>query len=422
MQQLSTNVKELHMANNSIFGPISSFMCQKKNRKNQLMVLDVSNNLLTGALPHCWKYWQSLTHLDLGSNDISGRIPYSIGSLVALQSLHLQNNRISGDIPSSLKKCSNLSLIDIGENPLSVAIPPWIGEMTSLTILRLSSNGFKGHIPLQICQLSSLIVLDLANNRLWGHIPNCLKNISAMTIPTPRLEAQSPYFILYRGTYVENLKFVPKGVELEYEENLGFVKIIDLSSNNLSGPIPSEISVLSKLCFLNLSRNQLIGKIPEKIGIMKKLESIDLSQNHLSGEIPLNLSSLTFLSHLNLSYNNLSGKIPLGTQLQTFDALSYIGNPQLCGNPLPRNCIIREESQNRTSIGKTEEDSNNYNFYIGMGVGFAVGFWAICGVLFFNWNWRHAYFRFLDDMKDWVYVTTVLNVNWLLEKLRSCHL
>nr|POF00769.1 leucine-rich repeat receptor-like protein kinase pxc2 [Quercus suber] len=184
---------------------------------------------LAGALPHCWKYWQSLTHLDLGSNDISGRIPYSIGSLVALQSLHLQNNRISGDIPSSLKKCSNLSLIDIGENPLSVAIPPWIGEMTSLTILRLSSNGFKGHIPLQICQLSSLIVLDLANNRLWGHIPNCLKNISAMTIPTPRLEAQSPYFILYRGTYVENLKFVPKGVELEYEENLGFVKIIDLS-------------------------------------------------------------------------------------------------------------------------------------------------------------------------------------------------
>ncbi|XP_065626576.1 receptor-like protein EIX2 isoform X4 [Quercus suber] len=192
---------------------------------------------------------------------------------------------------------------------------------------------------------------------------------------------------------------------------------LDLRWSNFSGHIPHQLGHLSNLRYLDLA-----GKIPEKIGIMKKLESIDLSQNHLSGEIPLNLSSLTFLSHLNLSYNNLSGKIPLGTQLQTFDALSYIGNPQLCGNPLPRNCIIREESQNRTSIGKTEEDSNNYNFYIGMGVGFAVGFWAICGVLFFNWNWRHAYFRFLDDMKDWVYVTTVLNVNWLLEKLRSCHL
>ncbi|KAL4625566.1 hypothetical protein ACB092_05G035500 [Castanea dentata] len=427
MPQLSTNVGGLNIANNSISGPISSFMCQKMNRKNTLTVLDVSNNLLTGAIPHCLKYWQSLTHLNLGSNDISGRIPYSIGSLVALQSLHVQHNRISGDIPSSLKKCSNLRLIDIGENPLSGAIPPWIGEMTNLTILRLRSNGFKGQIPLQICQLSSLIVLDLANNSLSGHIPNCLKNIKAMTISTPGFEAQYIYdhggrLLWNRSIYLENLMLVPKGVELEYEKNLGFVKIIDLSSNNLSGSIPSEISVLSELCFLNLSRNQLIGKIPEKIGIMKKLESIDLSQNHLSGEIPLSLSSLTFLSHLNLSYNNLSGKIPLGTQLQTFDALSYIGNPQLCGYPLPRNCTIGEESQNRTSIGKTEEDSNNSNFYIGMGVGFAVGFWAVCGVLFFNRTWRHAYFRFFDDMKDWVYVTTVLNVNWLREKLRSCHL
>ncbi|XP_075667290.1 receptor-like protein EIX2 [Castanea sativa] len=428
MPQLSTNVVALNIANNSISGPISSFMCQKMNRKNKLRALDVSNNLLTGAIPHCLKYWQSLTHLNLGSNDISGRIPYSMGSLVALQSLHVRNNRISGDIPSSLKKCSDLRLIDIGENPLSGAIPPWIGEMTNLTILRLRSNGFKGQIPLQICQLSSLIVLDLANNSLSGHIPNCLKNIKAMTISTPGFEAQYTYYdyfsrlILDRATYLENLMLVPKGVELEYEENLGFVKIIDLSSNNLSGSIPSEISVLSELCFLNLSQNQLIGKVPEKIGIMKKLESIDLSQNHLSGEIPLSLSSLTFLSHLNLSYNNLSGKIPLGTQLQTFDALSYIGNPQLRGYPLPRNCTIGEESQNRTSIGKTEEDSNNSNFYIGMGVGFAVGFWAVCGVLFFNRTWMHAYFRFFDDMKDWVYVTTVLNVNWLLEKLRSCHL
>ena len=363
MPQLLTNVKLLNIANNSFSGPISSFMCKKMNQKNKLMALDASNNLLSGELPHCWRYWQFLTHLDLGSNKISGRIPHSMGSLVALQSLYLRNNRIYGDLPSSLKKCSNLILIDLGENPFSVTIPPWIGEMTSLMFLRLRSNGFKGYIPRQICELSSLIVLDLGNNSLSGPIPNCLKNISAMTIPKPIFEAQFSYNSTYGnlrlhmdGVYNEKLKLVSKGTELEYKENLKFVKIIDLSSNNLSGSIPSEISVLSELCFLNLSRNQLIGKIPEKIGIMKKLESIDLSQNHLSGEIPLSLSSLTFLSRLNLSYNNLSGKIPFSPQLQTFDAFSYIGNPQLCGNPLPRNCTIGEESQNKTPIGKIEED------------------------------------------------------------------
>ncbi|KAF3946432.1 hypothetical protein CMV_027300 [Castanea mollissima] len=206
---------------------------------------------------------------------------------------------------------------------------------------------------------------------------------------------------------------------MEYKENLKLVRLIDLSSNNLSGSIPAEISDLSELRFLNLSRNHLMGKIPEKIGSMKELESVDLSRNHLSGEIPPSMSNLTFLSLLDLSYNNLSGRIPSSTQLQSFDALRYIGNPQLCGDPLPKSCTIEEQSLNKSPIGSVEDDSKNSSFYIGMGVGFATGFWAICGALFFNRTWRHAYFRFADEIKDWIYVTTMIKMN-LLEKLRVC--
>ena len=220
-------------------------------------------------------------------------------------------------------------------------------------------------------------------------------------------------------SYVENVQLGPKGKEMEYEANLKLVKLIDLSSNNLSGSIPAEISDLSELRFLNLSRNHLMGKIPEKIGSMKELESVDLSRNHLSGKIPPSMSNLTFLSLLDLSYNNLSGRIPSSTQLQSFDALRYIGNPQLCGDPLPKSCTIEEQSLNRSPIGSVEDDSKNSSFYIGMGVGFATGFWAICGALFFNRTWRHAYFRFADEIKDWIYVTTMIKMN-LLEKLRVC--
>ena len=124
-----------------------------------------------------------------------------------------------------------------------------------------------------------------------------------------------------------------------------------------------------------------MGKIPNKIGSMKELESIDLSRNHLSGKIPPSMSNLTFLSYLDLSYNNLSGRIPSSTQLQSFDALSYVGNPQLCG---PKNCTTEEESLKRSPTGSAEDDSINSSFYLGMGVGFAIGFWAICGALFFN--------------------------------------
>ncbi|KAL4625216.1 hypothetical protein ACB092_05G009100 [Castanea dentata] len=418
---LGSTVQVLNIANNSFYGPISSFLCQKKIRKNKLKVLDASNNLLSGELSHCWKYWQSLIHLNLGSNNLVGGIPYSMGALVNLQSLRLQKNSICGDIPSSLKKCSNLRLIDTGDNHLSI-IPLWIGEMTNLLVLRLRSSEFKGYIPQQICQLSSLRVLDLANNSLSGSIPNCLKNISAMAFPDSydiSFFSMSFQYLYINEYYVENVQLVPKGKEMQYKENLKLVRLIDLSSNKLSGSIPVEISDLSELRFLNLSRNHLIGKIPEKIGSMKELESVDLSRNHLSSEIPPSMSNLTFLSLLDLSYNNLSGRIPSSTQLQSFDALRYIGNPQLCGDPLPKSCTIEEQSLNKSPIGNVEDDSENSNFYIGMGVGFATGFWAICGALFFNRTWRHAYFRSADEIKDWIYVTTMIKMN-LLEKLRVC--
>ena len=54
-------------------------------------------------------------------------------------------------------------------------------------------------------------------------------------------------------SYIENLMLAPKGHELEYEDNLKFVKMIDLLGNKLFGSILVEIFVLFELTFLNLS-------------------------------------------------------------------------------------------------------------------------------------------------------------------------
>ena len=177
----------------------------------------------------------------------------------------------------SLKRCSKLGLIGIGDNNFLGTIPHWITKLTKHIVLCLRSNGFKGDIPLNICQISSLRILDLANNNLSEPIPSCFIDISAMVMTDPK--NQDFYFdnLVYNfdyGSYLENLMLVPKGHELQYEDKLKFVRIIDLSSNYLSGSIPIEISVLSKLRFLNLSRNHLIGNIPTNIGLMKELESI----------------------------------------------------------------------------------------------------------------------------------------------------
>ena len=185
--------------------------------------------------------------------------------------------------------------------------------MKNLMVLRLRSNELEGEISQKMCQLSSLIMLDLANNSLSGTIPTCLDHIQAKAVEVDKSSNPLKFeygYDLGNDNYRDSLIFVPKGNELEYKENLFLVRMIDLSCNKLSGPIPTEVSSLPALRFLNLSRNHLSGEIPKNMGGMKLPESLDLSVNHIFGEIPQSLTELYFLSFLNLSYSNLSGIYP----------------------------------------------------------------------------------------------------------------
>ena len=129
---------------------------------------------------------------------------------------------------------------------------------------------------------------------------------------------------------------------------------------------------------------------------MGSLESIDFSMNQLFGQIPSSMSSLTFLSHLNLSNNNLTRKIPLSTQLQSFNALGFIGN-KLCGLPLSNNCTINDVNLDKENKGSKHNGGLEVDwFFVSMALGFVVGFWGVCGPLLLNKQWRIMYFQFLD--------------------------
>ncbi|MCY4448420.1 MAG: leucine-rich repeat domain-containing protein, partial [Chloroflexi bacterium] len=90
----------------------------------------------------------------------------------------------------------------------------------------------------------------------------------------------------------------------------GRVTHLDLSDNQLSGEIPSELGNLANLRELVLSVNQLTGPVPPWLGSLANLEVLRLGGNELSGEIPSELRNLAGLRELVLSENQLTGPVP----------------------------------------------------------------------------------------------------------------
>ncbi|KAJ6929478.1 protein BRASSINOSTEROID INSENSITIVE 1-like [Populus alba x Populus x berolinensis] len=84
---------------------------------------------------------------------------------------------------------------------------------------------------------------------------------------------------------------------------------LDLSSNSLSGPIPAGFNC-SQLTALHLSYNYLTGTIPSSLGTLNKLRDLNLWFNQLHGEIPLELMNIKALETLILDFNELTGVIP----------------------------------------------------------------------------------------------------------------
>ncbi|OMO92970.1 Leucine-rich repeat, typical subtype [Corchorus olitorius] len=409
---LSSNLSSFHLDNNMFSGPIPHDIGDKMpllsdfdisfnsltgsipssiSNLTSLLTFVVSGNKLTGSIPDIWNNIPALYVIDMSNNSLSGEIPQSLGSLTGLEILRLSSNKLVGELPFTLQNCTKIRNLDLGDNRLSGKIPTWIGEsMSSLLVLSLRSNMFTGEIPRTLCNLSLLHILDLGENNLSGSIPHCIGNMTGFStaIDDVRYEAQ--------------LWIVAKGRDLFYDTNLYLVNNLDLSSNNLSGNLPEELTNLSRLGTLNLSMNYLTGKIPEDIGLLQRLETLDLSRNKLSGIIPPSMVSMTSLNHLNLSYNNLSGKIPTANQFQTLiDPSIYEGNSGLCGKPLVTKCNGDDETSKSPDIVGSKDDENEMVwFYISMGPGFVVGFWAVCGPLVVKKSWRRIYFGFLDKMKD----------------------
>lgn len=91
-------------------------------------------------------------------------------------------------------------------------------------------------------------------------------------------------------------------------DSLGTVTVINLAYIGLEGTLQNlNFSAFPNLVRLDLKENNLTGTIPQNIGVLSKLQFLDLSTNYLNGTLPLSIANLTQVYELDISRNDVTG-------------------------------------------------------------------------------------------------------------------
>ncbi|KAI3879982.1 hypothetical protein MKX03_020390 [Papaver bracteatum] len=302
--------------------------------------LNLAQNQFTGVVGEFYNgSFSQLEFLDLSDNKLQGRVPMSIFEMPKLHKLLLSGNNFSDSISLDMifHKFKNLSDLNLSGNRLSVNTTTPSADSAlypKLEYLGLSSCNLT-QFPIFLKYQSQMQSLDLSNNQIHGEIPNWFGkigsgsltslNLSYNFLEDPNRPLPVDSFKSMITTDLRSNRLQGKNLILPLSTN-----ILDYSSNNLTSMIPNISSYLGETIYLSLSKNQITGEIPSSIcDEATQLQVLNLSYNNLSGPIPPCLGSLEFLTVLDLRGNNFHGIVP-----DTFPQTCSIGALNLNGNKL----------------------------------------------------------------------------------------
>jgi Leucine-rich repeat (LRR) protein len=301
-------------------------------------------NFLTGTISENIGSLGGIEGIDFSNNYLYGPIPSLVCNLTKLANLSFSDNLLTGGIPQDIGKISILLELFLSNNFLSKTIPSSIGKLSELTTLYLSSNAFSGSLPCSsINSLRKASTLNFSVNSFTGTISNCFNQLNHLRT-----------LLLADNQFSGNLEhFINSSKQL-------FVNTIDISSNQLTGTLPTNLfaGLNNQLLSFAVIKNCITGTIPEEIceaqqlntlaldglhssthcirdvlsfskstsylipsslqgsipqclySALTKLETLHLSGNGLTGSLPSNLNLPVTLTDLSLSHNRLKGTIP----------------------------------------------------------------------------------------------------------------
>ncbi|XP_038898936.1 probable LRR receptor-like serine/threonine-protein kinase At1g53440 isoform X2 [Benincasa hispida] len=220
-------------------------------------------------------------------NRLSGQIPPEIGDIATLEHLVLEDNLLEGNLPESLGRLSRLQRLLLSANNFNGTIPASYGNLKNLTDFRIDGNDVSGRLPEFIGNWTKLVRLDIQGTSMETPIPrgiSDLKNLTQLRI-TDLKGLPTSFPNLTQLTSLEELVLRNCLIRDRIPGYIGLfnsLKTLDLSFNELSGPIPDTFQNLDRVTqFLFLTNNSLSGQVPS--WILNSERSIDLSYNNFTG-------------------------------------------------------------------------------------------------------------------------------------------
>ena len=80
---------------------------------------------------------------------------------------------------------------------------------------------------------------------------------------------------------------------------------------------------------------------------------------------------------------------------------------------------VENRGSEHAGIQEEEDGFIALGFYVSMALGVVVGFQGVFGTILLNRSWQFSYFKFLNIIKDKMYVTGAMNMVKLQRQLQT---
>ncbi|KAM1597854.1 hypothetical protein PS2_032715 [Malus domestica] len=227
-----------------------------------------------------------------------------------VSSLDLSSEEITGglDNSSSLFGLKSIEYLNLAYNNFQNAqIPSEFKQLTGLSNLNLSNAGFAGQVPIEISHLTRLVTLDLSTFYLIS------PGTPSLNLENPKLDVLLRNFSELVELYLDGVSISAQGTEWcqAISSSLPNLRVLSLSTCNLSGPIHNSLLKLKSLSVIRIENNNLSTHVPEFFSNFSNLTSLRMMNSGLNGSFPKKIFQVPTLQTIDLSGNpQLQGSLP----------------------------------------------------------------------------------------------------------------